>query len=107
MAVPYGDLVTSTKTVSNDHEERKPSSCSATQNVYAEEVETCLNRSSFVLESLAWKVRGWEQGERCHATMSQPEEFDRDAKEPGPSQEALVESSRTGDPRSSAPFGAL
>jgi long-chain acyl-CoA synthetase len=55
------------------------------KNVYAEEVEATLNRSPFVLESLAWE--GPEPGgkvEEVYATIvPNREEFDRYAKEQG------------------------
>jgi len=56
------------------------------KNVYAEEVEACLNRSPFVLESLAWEGPEASSGkvEEVHATIvPNREEFDRHCKETG------------------------
>jgi long-chain acyl-CoA synthetase len=56
------------------------------KNVYAEEVEGCLNRSPFVLESLAWEGPEAPAGkvEEVHATIvPNREEFDRHCKETG------------------------
>jgi len=56
------------------------------KNVYAEEVETYLNRSPFVLESLAWEGPEAPSGkvEEVHATIvPNREEFDRHCKETG------------------------
>ena len=56
------------------------------KNVYAEEVEACLNRSPFVLESLAWEGPEAPAGkvEEVHATIvPNREEFDKYGKESG------------------------
>ena len=56
------------------------------KNVYAEEVEACLNHSPFVLESLAWEGPDAPAGkvEEVHATIvPNREEFDRYCKERG------------------------
>jgi long-chain acyl-CoA synthetase len=56
------------------------------KNVYAEEVEACLNRSPFVLESLAWEGPDAPSGkvEEVQATIvPNREEFDRLCKERG------------------------
>lgn len=56
------------------------------KNVYAEEVEACLNRSPFVLESLAWEGPEAPAGkvEEVHATIvPNREEFARYCKETG------------------------
>ncbi|RPI23940.1 MAG: long-chain fatty acid--CoA ligase [Acidobacteria bacterium] len=56
------------------------------KNVYAEEVEACLNHSRFVLESLAWEGPETPAGkvEEVHATIvPNREEFDRYCKEAG------------------------
>ncbi|RPJ60455.1 MAG: long-chain fatty acid--CoA ligase [Acidobacteria bacterium] len=59
---------------------------SSGKNVYAEEVEACLNRSPFVLESLAWEGPEAPSGkvDEVHATIvPNREEFDRHCKEKG------------------------
>ncbi|HXK58385.1 MAG TPA: AMP-binding protein [Acidobacteriota bacterium] len=65
------------------------------KNVYAEEVEACLNRSPYVLESLAWEGPETPNGkvEEVHATIvPNREEFDRYCKETGAElSDALVE----------------
>ncbi|MFB3905412.1 MAG: long-chain fatty acid--CoA ligase [Acidobacteriota bacterium] len=56
------------------------------KNVYAEEVEACLNRSPFVLESLAWEGPEAPAGkvDEVHATIvPNREEFGRYCKETG------------------------